>query len=526
MHPHRTKTTLIKESLSSLSTKSAYFRDIITDHHEARTKLSLILDKYDDFREEILSEQAWIHDLIERHRRALSSPIRKLPIDIMREIFILVSSNVADIKDFAWTATHTCSEWRAIAVQTPTLCLIEMPEIQSLLSISKGASNKECVRRALELSGHVPLVVFFVQPDNFWKDQGLSDADVEMIDMLLDHAPRWKIAYLDAQWGGPLFNDRLHRLRGRVPMLERVSIEASFDTSGSPHLQDILALAPRLSTVAIHDYLGQLVFSWKQVRRLILHGLHEISYFLRVLRSVKNVEHLTICPKGGPIGLPSDTTDGGSSIILPTIHTLDLLSDMNSLFLPPRIRIILPVLKNLHVGRMDLDSWRFAVSLRFMDTVRGLLRNSGCVLTHATFLPIVEFGPAFQEVIVLCSNLTYLNVGFIPPRENIDRVFSFMNQQNVLPALQTLKITFRGCNLSDDGLCIGQRLVETALVRRDSLRVFETSVHVGEYQNPPPTNIISAMGKALLERFKAEGMSITVRVTADGTRWKQSLEFA
>ncbi|SJK99183.1 uncharacterized protein ARMOST_02473 [Armillaria ostoyae] len=206
----------------------------------------------------MLSEQAWVHDLIERHRRALSSPIRKLPIDIMREIFILASSNVADIKDFAWTATHTCSEWRAIAMQTLTLwskihvatdtraytrpcSLIEMPEIQELLSISKGASNKECVRRALELSGHVPLVVSFVQPDNFWKDQALSDADVEMLDMLLDHAPRWKIAYLDAQHGGPLFNDRLHRLRDRVPMLERISIEASFDTSGSPHLQDILA---------------------------------------------------------------------------------------------------------------------------------------------------------------------------------------------------------------------------------------------------------------------------------------------
>ncbi|SJK99188.1 uncharacterized protein ARMOST_02478 [Armillaria ostoyae] len=111
----------IKDSLSSLSTKSAHLRDIIAEQDEAIARFCLLLDKYEDFRKQMLSELALVHNLLERHRRTLSSPIRKLPIDIMREIFLLASSNVADITDFSWTATHTCTERRAIAMQTPML---------------------------------------------------------------------------------------------------------------------------------------------------------------------------------------------------------------------------------------------------------------------------------------------------------------------------------------------------------------------------------------------------------------------
>ncbi|KAK0435301.1 hypothetical protein EV421DRAFT_1908774 [Armillaria borealis] len=536
--PSHDDCSLIKDSLSSLSAKSVHLRDIIAEQDEVIAKLSRILDKYEDSREEMLSEQARVHDLLERHRRALSSPIRKLPIDIMRVIFLLASSNVADLTDFAWTATHTCTEWRAIATETPTLWSkihvatdtrthvrpcesIEMPELEWLPSISPDASNEECVSRALELSRDVPLVISFIQPAS-WGPRDLSEEDVEMLDMLLDHAPRWKVAYLDAHCGGDFFCNKLQRLRGRVPMLESISIDACF-----PHDPiDLLNVAPRLRTVAIRDSLGQLVFPWQQIQRLILNGFHHMSYFLHVLRSAKNVEHLTICPKGRPIlGHCSDTTDGCSSIILPTVHTLDVLSDMGPPFLPSGI--ILPALENLHVGRREVDYQRCIVSRRFMDTVGGLLRSSGCVLTHASFLPIVEFGPAFEDVISQCPTLTYLDVGFTPPRENIDQVFLFLNQRNMLPALRMLKIAFSNCNLAEDGICIGERFVETAMSRKHrGLRVFEGSVHIKADEELPYATILSATDKRSLEGLKAEGMSITVRMTAKRTTWEQSLEFA
>ncbi|PBK60736.1 hypothetical protein ARMSODRAFT_1026318 [Armillaria solidipes] len=520
----------IKDSLSSLSTKSAHLRDIIDEQDEAIDKLSHILKRYEDSRRQILSEQAHVQDLIERHRRALSSPFRKLPIDIMREIFLLLSSNAADPTDISWIASHTCWEWRVIATQTPMLwskihvtkdsnpCetyeFVGVPELQSLFFNSKTSSKEEIVRRALQLSGDLPLVISFIVDMGGRQFTRKHDA---MLRSLLEHAPRWKVAYLKIREGA------VH-LRGRVPILESISIEISSPFSGQRKYPNFITVAPRLSTVAIGACSGayKVRFPWQQIQRLILIGVHHI-YFLDILRSAQSVGHLTLCPRSG-YGYYVDNTDIVPSIILPAVHTLDLLSQVNSLFLPSEL--ILPTLEKLHVMKVDGDSRGKAITSNFMDRVGELLSSSGCPrLTHATFLPIVEFGPAFEHVIALCPTLTSLDVGFIPPRENIGQVFSFMNQRTVLPALRILKITFRDCNLSEDGLCIGERLVKTALVRRDSLKVFEVSLYIKADEQVPHTAILGTTDKASLEILKAEGMSITVSITADGTKWKKSLEF-
>ncbi|KAK0237413.1 hypothetical protein EDD85DRAFT_1022737 [Armillaria nabsnona] len=552
--PSHDDCALIKDSLSSLSAKSAHLDDIIAQQDEAIAKLSLILDNYKDFREAMLSEQACVQDLIERHRRALSSPIRRLPVDIMREIFLLASSNAADVKDFPWIATHTCTEWRDIATQTPMLWskihvatgtraytarpynFIAMPELEWLHSTSKGASNAECIGRTLELSQDVPLVISYIE-NGRWKPQNMSDEDVGLLDILLNHAPRWKVAYLDASHGGALFCDKLQRLRGRMPMLESISIDARIASDRSTYPPDIFDVAPRLRTVAIRDSQGQLVFPWQQIRKLILSGFRDMSYFLHVLRSVNNVEHLTICPKSGPIGLPSDTTNGGSSIILPAVHMLDVLSGTaDPLFLPSEL--ILPALEKLRLVEGNADSSKNTMTPNFMSQVGALLKSSGCVLTHATLLPIVDFGPAFEDVILQCPALTYLDIGFTPLRENIDEVFSFINRPNMLPALRTLKIAFRNCTLAEHGRCIGERFVQTALSRKhSSLKIFKGSVHFTADKKLPYTPILSATDKASLEELKAEGMSITVRglipvydffsnINGKRTGWKQFLEFS
>ncbi|KAK0237403.1 hypothetical protein EDD85DRAFT_830049 [Armillaria nabsnona] len=539
---------LIKDSISSLSAKSAHLRDIIAQQEEAISTLSLIVRYYDKARHEMLCEQSRVQDLLERYQRALSSPIRRLPVDIMRDIFLLASSNPADVKDFAWIATHTCTEWRDIATQTPILWskihvatgtrtytqpfdFIAMPELEWVHSTSKRAPNTKCVRRALELSRDVPLVISYIESAWLLPKQRMNK-DVRLLDILLNHAPRWKVAYLDAPHGGALFYDKLQRLRGRVPMLESISIDARFASDGSTYLPHIFDVAPRLCTVAIRNSPRQLVFPWKQIQRLFLNRFHDMSYLLHILRSVKNVEHLTICNC-------SATTVVNT--ILPAVHTLDLLSDSNSPYSPSGM--ILPALRKLHVEAGKLELWRNTgtntITPNFTSKLGELLKSSGCVLTHATFLPIVVFGPAFEDIILQCSTLTYLDVGFTPPRENIDEVFSFINRPNMLSALRTLKIAFSNCGLVEDGPCIGERFVQTALSRKhSSLRIFEGSVHLkADIQGPPYRPILSATDKASLEELKAEGMSITVRLipgyyrlssnmNGKRTGWKQSFEFA
>ncbi|KAK0193170.1 hypothetical protein F5146DRAFT_1192693 [Armillaria mellea] len=529
--PSHDDCTLIKDSLLSLSAKSVQLRDILAEQDEAIATLSLILDHYKDSREEILCEQSRDQDLAERHRRALSSPVRRLPVDVMREIFILASSNAADVTDFAWTATRTCTEWRDIAMQTPMLwsrihiatngipyaqpyTFIAMPKLEWLPSTSKGVFNSECIGRALALSQDVPLIISFIKPTvslSLWdvRDLRLSEQEVEVLDMLLDHSPQWKVAYLAVSDGGTLFYDKLQRLRGRVPMLESISINTGFGPNRSTYARDILHVAPRLCTVTIHNSLGQLVLPWQQIQTLILNDLDDMSDLLHVLRSAKSAEHLTICHCG-------DVRGASTSIILPTVHTLDLLSQSYRGYLHVLPGMILPALERLHVGDGKIESLRYSISNPIVPSVMRkvgeLLRSSGCVLTHATFLPIVDFGPAFEDVISQCYALTYLDVGFIPPRENIDMVFSFINQKDILPALRTLKIAFYNCDISEDGPYIGERFVETALSRKHShLRIFEGLVHIWADENLRYTPILSATDKVSLGELQAEGMSIMVR---------------
>ncbi|KAK0193167.1 hypothetical protein F5146DRAFT_1043222 [Armillaria mellea] len=548
--PSHDDCTLIKDSLLSLSAKSVHLRNIIAQQDEIIAKLSVILDKYKDSREEMLCMQSRVQDLTERHGRALSSHIHRLPIDIMQEIFLLASSNAADVTDFAWTATHTCTGWRDIAMQTPMLWskihiatniraytrpydCIAMPELERLPSTSKGALNLECLGRTLALSRDVPLIVSFIKSTE-WEERDLSEQEVEMLDMLLDHSPQWKVAYLDVSHGGALFYDKLQRLRGRVPMLESISINTRFDRDESTYPHDILNVAPRLCTVTIHNSLRQLIFPWQQIQTLILNGLSDMSYLLHILRSAKSVEHLTICNCG-------DGRSISTSVIIPTIHTLNLLSDSHRGYLHLLSRMIFPALERLHVGDGKVESLWYTISNPIIPSVMSkvgeLLKSSGCVLTHATFLPIVDFGPAFEDVISQCHALTYLDVGFTPPRENIDIVFSFINQKDILPALRTLKIAFYNCDISEDGPYIGEWFVETAWSRKhSSLRIFEGLVHIWADRNLPYTPILSATDKASLGELKAEGMSIMVRLITvhrissganrHRTRWEQSLEFS
>ncbi len=131
---------------------------------------------------------------------------------------------------------------------------------------------------------------------------------------------------------------------------------------------------------------------------------------------------------------------------------------------------------------------------------------------HAMFLPIVDFGPAFEDIILQFPTLTYLDVGFTPPRENINKVFSFIDQPNMLSALRTLKFALRNCDLVEDGQCIGERFVQMALLQKhSSLRIFNGSLHITEDKKLSYTPFLSATDKASLEELKVEGMLIMVR---------------
>src|ERR1700761_2942794 len=61
-----------------------------------------------------------------KHNRAILSPLRRMPPEVLAEVFLwslppgYVNSNRGryDVKDSPWVLTHICSYWRAVALST------------------------------------------------------------------------------------------------------------------------------------------------------------------------------------------------------------------------------------------------------------------------------------------------------------------------------------------------------------------------------------------------------------------------
>ncbi|KAJ7140393.1 hypothetical protein C8R46DRAFT_1320308 [Mycena filopes] len=68
---------------------------------------------------------------------AILSPLRRMPTEMLSEIFslTLASDGRTNIKDSPWTLSHTCSRWRAIAIDSPSLW--------SFIAINCGSDFKD-----------------------------------------------------------------------------------------------------------------------------------------------------------------------------------------------------------------------------------------------------------------------------------------------------------------------------------------------------------------------------------------------
>ncbi|KAJ7113987.1 hypothetical protein C8R44DRAFT_740857 [Mycena epipterygia] len=158
---------------------------------------------------------------LERYRtqnKALLSPLRKMPPEVLGEIFLwtLPSVDVVffrrrfDAKDSPWVLTDVSSHWRAVAVSTPALwSLIVINCLQ--MSANPLSAVKTQVQRAQTLKIH------------FYGVQGIdSQPQIEMFQFLVEHSARW--AELFVELTSDLF-PLLAGLRHRLSSLRRFLIQ-------------------------------------------------------------------------------------------------------------------------------------------------------------------------------------------------------------------------------------------------------------------------------------------------------------
>ena len=211
---------LITEPLARLSTLDA----------EIERLNSIICVLYD--------QRCALSEDIEAHR-ALISPFRQLPLDIMEEIFThclpIHHNAVMSVQEAPLLLGRVCSAWRSITLSTPRLWAslhIPTPTPDSRFgpaSARKMATRCEAVREWFLRSGQVPLSISLYTPDPCYSFDGSSPDSQEYSEFfgrvsrqILPFSRRWKTVHLRAIEGS--FAHFQEIVEGDVPLLESLSI--------------------------------------------------------------------------------------------------------------------------------------------------------------------------------------------------------------------------------------------------------------------------------------------------------------
>ncbi|KAF7364804.1 hypothetical protein MVEN_00350500 [Mycena venus] len=144
----------------------------------------------------------------------LLAPIRQLPLDIIREIFIACmpkdQNAVMSAQEAPLLLGRICSSWRAIALSTPRLwSSIHIAEPHDTIPQHVREGCLQLVKTWLARSGGLPLSISF--------HRFTSSGPSPFFDTIESFAPRWKHISLSGQ-------TRIQLTRADVPMLQSIEI--------------------------------------------------------------------------------------------------------------------------------------------------------------------------------------------------------------------------------------------------------------------------------------------------------------
>ncbi|KAJ7689312.1 hypothetical protein B0H17DRAFT_1331836 [Mycena rosella] len=301
-----------------------------------------------------------------RHHTAVISPIRRLPPELLCEIFAATLPGtrrvgITTVNCPPWRLAHICSPWRAVAVADPFLwdsITISRSPDQSPLSDMYPLSMLET---QLLRSGNVSLQVTFDLHNG-------AGAERQLLDTLLSCCERWASVNLRCWSRGTtdLLLKLLRVVQGRVPRLKKLELSTSrytgplgLDFSSAPSLREVVVTDSNFKTLS-----PPLVIPWHQITRY--RGVYTPSRQLDILTAAQN---LVECRLGFTTRL-NGTQDTITRIIT------------------------LPALRRLHVSDCDFLTHITAPSLQdlrsyasvsgSMDPVLDFIQRSSCRLTRLT----------------------------------------------------------------------------------------------------------------------------------------------
>ncbi|KAJ3570921.1 hypothetical protein NP233_g4091 [Leucocoprinus birnbaumii] len=251
--------------------------------------------------------------------RAMISPFKRLPVDIVEEIFyhcLPVAHNaVTSVHEPPLVLGRVCKTWRQVAYSTPRLWTsIHIVAILSGRSTYLEERDAELggISAWISRSGALPLSISIFHDDPLpqWPGQSLEYQIQPYLDTLYSQLHRWKSIYFtfrDINW-----TDILSRIHSEdVPLLEELQIidniasmgwtvsSEDVDIISAFSRQDGVLCAPRLRSLSLPHYIAHTLskdMRWERITSLDItyHHIPFLGDFGRIAIQCSNLTHLTI----------------------------------------------------------------------------------------------------------------------------------------------------------------------------------------------------------------------------------------
>ena len=284
--------------------------------------ISTQLEQLNEQHTRLQNEQTSLLLSVSKHR-ALISLVRKLPIDILQEIFIAclptAHNSVMSKREPPILLTQVCSSWRIVAHATPQLwksihivvpCktpgfyTIEYPNFESILQ-QVAHRRSEAVMEWIGRSATCPLDISLIQRENTVLD-GFCN---KIMDYLIGISERWR----NISFSAPHYTlQRMAELpASKVPLLQSLFLDCSvLHSTPSPtfarfDLRSIwlasgVMTAPKLREVSLtqlNEDATRLPINWSQLTNLSLEGISwggtspslSVSGAYKILSSCRNL---------------------------------------------------------------------------------------------------------------------------------------------------------------------------------------------------------------------------------------------
>ncbi|KAF8965551.1 hypothetical protein BDZ97DRAFT_1811241 [Flammula alnicola] len=197
---------------------------------------------------------------IHQHKGILS-PIRRIPLEILQEIFIWATPTVRvhtrwrPISELPWEFAQVSQPWRASALSISMLWN-HLPAIQLKRSRAKTRRQVECLNELLRRSGEAPLDIY-IHSSSFEGDTH------PVIDTLVRHSERWQILSIDST---SFAIAAFRPAKGRLSSLKILTLQThSRSTDAMPPTLDMFEVAPQLRAVYMSGHLPDLKLPFSQL---------------------------------------------------------------------------------------------------------------------------------------------------------------------------------------------------------------------------------------------------------------------